>query len=195
MLVKIIKINLLVAVIAAAGCLSSCDTMKTQNDKFDEQQKIATAKINTQLGIAYLQQGDVQRAKQKLLLAMKEAPKIPETWYSMAYYLEATGNKTEAQNYYLKSITIAPKDGASHNNYGTFLCREGQYQASIQQFMLAAQDPNYLDNAAAYENAGLCATKIPDRKLAMAYFERALEQDPGRAISAEELKKLQKQTA
>jgi type IV pilus assembly protein PilF len=175
------------------GCfLMSCSsTQKFSNDKMTEKQKIDTAKINTQLGIAYLEQGSVFRAKQKLLLALEEAPQIPETWYSMAYFYETTGNNAQANKYYLKSIQIAPKRGDVQNNYGTYLCRIGNYKDSIQHFLLAAEDTNYLDTASAYENAGLCALKIPNRRQAMAYFKRAVAGDPNRAMAATELAKLE----
>lgn len=165
--------------------------MQSSSDQKDENKKIATAKINTQLGITYLEQNDVSRAKQKLLLALDEAPNIPETWYSMAYFLEITGDKAEASKYYLKSVEMAPSRGDVQNNYGTYLCRAGDYKGSIRHFLLAAKDPAYLDTASAYENAAFCAMKIPDNHLAIAYFKRAIAQDPRHSAAATELAKLE----
>lgn len=145
--------------------------------------KSDTAKINAQLGIAYLEQKNVQRAKQKLLLALQQGPNIPEPWYSMAYFLEATGNSVEAKKYYLKAVEVAPTRGDAQNNYGTFLCRSGHYKESIEHFMIAANTSDYLDPAAAYENAGLCAMKIPAYKQAGEYFNQALLKDPARTLS------------
>jgi type IV pilus assembly protein PilF len=178
-----IAIILLFATLTACTTTHSPNTTKSQeNDK-----KIKTALINTQLGLSYLQRHDLQTAKQKLLLALKEGPTIPEPWYAMGYYLEITGNTTEAGQFYKKAITLAPANGEAHNNYGTYLCRTGNYSAAISNFMEAVQDPQYLDNASAYENAGLCALKIPDRKLAISYFNRALQQDPNLPTSLIEL--------
>lgn len=171
--------------------LTACSTTKTAAEDNVNAKRIATAKINTQLGMAYLERHEVQRAKQKFLLAMNQAPNIPETLYSMAYYLEVTGENNEARTYYLKAISVAPNRGDAHNNYGTFLCRSGEYNAAIEQFITATQDPTYLDTASAYENAGLCASKIPDRKRALAYFKHAVEQDPSRLASINELAKLE----
>jgi type IV pilus assembly protein PilF len=145
--------------------------------------KADIAKINVQLGMAYLEQKNVQRAKQKFLLALDQGPNIPETWYSMAYFLEATGNQEEASKYYLKAVEVAPGRGDAQNNYGTFLCRSGRYQESIKHFMLAAKSPEYLDPAAAYENAGMCAMKIPSYQQAEGYFKQALLKDPARTLS------------
>lgn len=162
--------------------LSSCSNMKSA-DAADEKQKVKTAKVNVQLGIAYLERNDVNRAKKKLLLAMQQAPNIPETWYSMAYFLESTGNKEQAKKYYMKALSLNPERGDVQNNYGTFLCRSGAHEESIQHFMLAVKDPDYLDTADAYENAGLCALKIPNKRLAYNYFNMAISQNPSRPVS------------
>lgn len=169
--------------------LSSCSTNKVPTQ--EEQTKTKTAKINAQLGIAYLEQNNIQRAKQKLLLALDQAPNIPETWYSMAYFFEATGNADEAKQYYLKAIEVAPKRGDAHNNYGTFLCRNGEYKTSVHHFLVAVQDRAYLDPADAYENAGICAAKIPDNERAAFYFQQALSEDPSRPVSSIKLAELE----
>lgn len=169
--------------------LSACGAIK-KTPTVEEQKDIKIAEINIQLGIGYLDAGNIQRAKQKLLYALLKAPKLPEAWYTMAYFQEVTGNQAEAKIDYLKAIELAPKRGDTQNNYGTFLCRIGNYTEAIQHFMAATQDPRYLETAGAYENAGLCALKIPDRALAKHYFSLALESDPSRKVSLAELNKL-----
>ena len=172
-------ITLLFAFIAII--ISACSVKKQPTE--DEERMTKTAKINTQLGLVYLERNDINRSKQKLLLALKQDPNIPEPWYSMAYYLETTGNKRLANDYYLKAISLAPERGDTHNNYGTFLCRAGKYRESINQFNLAVKAPDYLTSGDAYENAGLCALKIPNKKLAARFFAAALKQDSTRPIS------------
>jgi len=44
--------------------------------------------------------------------------------------------------------------------------------------MLATKDPDYLDTALAYQNAGLCALKSKNFQMAIGFFEKALDQDP-----------------
>lgn len=170
--------------IQLVGCVS---TPKNDDGTNQKQRLIKTAKINAQLGIAYLERHNIQRAKQKLLVALNQAPDIPEPWYAMGYFLEATGNKDEANRHYMKAIQVAPKRGDAQNNYGTFLCRNGEYTASIGHFIKAVQDPDYLTPADAYENAGLCAMKIPNMHMASYYFSQAVQQDPGHATSLYEL--------
>lgn len=141
------------------------------------------ANANVQLGLAYLQGGDVERAKKKLLLAESQAPTSAESQGAMGYFLESTGNFSQAEAYYRKAIDLNPKSGAAQNNYGTFLCRRERYAESDQHFLLALQDPNYVNTAQVYENAGLCAKQALDRNKAEAYFTEAVVQDPKRQMS------------
>jgi type IV pilus assembly protein PilF len=173
------------------SCQVSCSSM---NPNSPDEQELAKnkkiAEINVQLGMGYLERKDMNRAKQKLLYALKTAPQLPEAWYSMAYFHEVTGNKQQARTNYLKALELAPKRGDVQNNYGTFLCNNGEYRASIEHFIAATQDPEYLSSGGAFENAALCALKIPDKRLAEHYFTLALEQDPTNEMTMTELTKL-----
>ena len=172
------KCFMLMLLCLLVSCVTEKNSVRIRDDKT---QKISTARINAQLGIAYLRMHNVERAKTKLLSAMNEAPGIPETWYAMAYFMETTGNPDIARRDYLKAIQLEPSRGDAHNNYGTFLCRHGQYKEAISQFLLAARDTHYLTPADAYENAGLCAMKIPNDALALQYLHQAVNEDPERA--------------
>lgn len=145
------------------------------------------ASYNTQLGLAYLQQGDRPRAKRKLFLALRQAPDVPSVNAALAYFMEKSGEMEEARTYYKKAMALAPGSGAQLNNYGAFLCRQGQYVQADQYFLKAVKDHGYEHTAGAYENAGLCAMAIPDLSKAKEYFEKALEQDPSRVQSLYEL--------
>lgn len=168
--------------------ISACNTNKAEMaPDSPESKKLRAAKINVRLGMAYLERNDIKRSKLKFLTALEQAPTIPETWYTMAYFLEKTGNSKQANAYYQKAILLAPERGDVLNNYGTYLCRNGKYSAAINYFLKATKDKKYLDPSAAYENAGLCAMKIPDNTLAMRFFNRALEEDSSRPTSLIEM--------
>lgn len=175
------KVNIVLSVLIMC-VLTACNTIKSSPNN-EPEKKARVAEINIQMGMAYLEQKNVQRAKQKFLTALDSAPSLPEAWYSMGYFLEVTGNKEEADFHYARAVSLAPQRGDTQNNYGTYLCRAGDYRGAIQHFKLAIQDPTYLDIAGAYENAGLCAMHIPDIKLAAQYFNQAISQDPHRPVS------------
>ncbi len=145
------------------------------------------SKLNVQLGLGYLHQGKRELAKTKLIAALQQAPTSSQANDAMGYFLEATGDIEKADQYYKKSLNFAHGKGAPLNNYGTFLCRQGQYAKSEVYFNAAIKDPNYVNAADAYENAGLCSLQIPDPAKAKNYFAMALKQDPRRPTSILEL--------
>lgn len=183
----LIKLSVFFAILLA---LSACTT-----ENIDEQTGAPTknldqaSEINVQLGLQYLNQGNTARAKQKLLQAIKQNP-TSTAYGALGYFYETTGDQKQAEQYYLKAISLNPTAGAGHNNYGTFLCRQGRYQQAEQQFKLAVSDKNYLKDASAYENAGLCALLVPNRQKARQYFLKAVQQNPRMSTSLAELAKL-----
>jgi type IV pilus assembly protein PilF len=177
--------------------LQSCK----QNDSAIEEHRAKEPKLNeaaaynSQLGLAYLKQGNRSRAKHKLLLALSQAPDSPSVNASMGFFMEHTGEMDNAQKYYQKALTAAPNSGAQLNNYGAFLCRRGKYSEAEGYFLKAVNDVEYEHTAGAYENAGLCAMAIPDPAKAKHYFSKALEQDPSREQSLYELVNLEMKQA
>lgn len=186
--------SLILTMLSLALLACSPFTPPTPTDRdTDQGKKLIAANANIQLGMNYIQDGNVETAKQKLLLALELAPTYPPAWYTMGYYLEVTGNTQKANKYYLEAIRLAPKSGDSQNNYGTFLCHNGKFKESIPYFLAATQDPTYIEISAAYENAGICALKIPDVAQAKSYFTKAVTNDPHRELSLFELAKINAQ--
>jgi type IV pilus assembly protein PilF len=148
--------------------------------------KTKAANYNVQLGMGYIQQGQYERAKGKLLRALEQDPKYAPAYGAMGYFLELTGQPEAAQQYYLKAIRYSGQSGEAHNNYGAYLCRQQQYAKAIQHFQTALRDTQYTSSADALENAGLCSLKIPNLERAKYFFQRAIEEDPqrGRAYLA-----------
>jgi type IV pilus assembly protein PilF len=175
----------LLFLLAFIFCLSSCQTEKPPtaiNPK--------ASSYNMQLGLAYLKQGNRQRAKQKLLTALEQNPNSPYTNEALGYYFEQTKELNQAEFYYNKALQLTPNSGAILNNYGSFLCHQKRYTEANVYFLKAAQDPHYLNTALAYENAGICALAAKKPQTAKKYFEIALEQDPSLKKSSKELVKL-----
>lgn len=164
-------------------------------DRPDENKKdlhIASA-YNVDLGLGYLKQGNVERAKGKLLLALEQDDRNTTAYAAMAYFLERTGDEKDAASYYQKALNIAPEEGDLLNNYGTFLCRMHRYDEAEHYFLRAAKKMNYVNTVAAYENAALCALDAKRYEKAHTYFEKVLAQDSLRARSLWEISRLDQQ--
>ncbi len=193
MTIKVIS-AIVAGIVLLTGCASkNLQTNQDGNNNNNNQQTTkaglnpVAAQYNIQLGLGYMAQGDMQRAKTKLLLALQQAPNTAETNDAMAFFHERVGDNKQAKQYFLRALQVEPDKGAPLNNYGTFLCRQGQYAEADSYFLAAVKDPDYVNAAEAYENAGICASAIPNLAKAQHYFLRALQQDPRRATSILEL--------
>jgi type IV pilus assembly protein PilF len=135
----------------------------------------AAALLNAELGLRYLRAGQTARAQEKLDLALKQNPHSATVQQAWGYFYILMGNQRAAIPFYNRSIHLAPDRGDIQNNYGVHLCQMGQYRQSLPHFDKAVRDPKYAHRASAYENAGQCAMKIPDKKLAREYFRKAAQ--------------------
>lgn len=160
---------------------------ESERQNFKKPDLSKAASYNVQLGLGYLKQGDRPRAKKKLLTALEQEPKSADANSAMAYYFEQTNEPEQAEKFYLNALSLASNGGAQFNNYGAFLCRQGDYKKAEQFFIKAAADLHYVNTAGAYENAGLCALSAQNTDKARAYFSLALQQDPSRKVSLYEL--------
>ncbi len=173
--------------------LSACTSSTgPQVDEVKQRQSknAKAAEVNVQLGLGYLRQGNVRRAKQKLVTAKEQAPNSPDVLGALGYYFEQTDNAIQAERYYRQALHLAPGHGAQLNNYGAFLCRKGKYTEADKFFERASKDLNYMNSAGALENAGLCSLAIPNLAMAKGYFEKAVAQDPKRVKSIYELARI-----
>lgn len=186
---KLRSLILLVTVLLLQSCQQNNASSSESSSEMSARKNNVrdAASYNTQLGLAYLKQGDRPRAKRKLLTALAQAPDSPDVNAAMAWFMEQSGEMDSAQTYLKKAMATAPRNGAQLNNYGAFLCRRGKYSQADLYFQQAVHDAKYEHTAGAYENAGLCAAAIPDDTKAARYFVRALEQDPSRKQSLYEL--------
>ena len=172
------------------SCTPNTETQENKNVSNGTKVNPVASGYNVRLGLAYLNQGDVERAKHKLVIAQRQNPQSTDVSGALAYFMEKTGEPKQAEIYYLKAMEQAPLRGGPINNYGAFLCREGHYQKAITYFLKAVDDFQYEHVSGAYENAGLCALQIPDDKQARLFFVKALNQDPARTGALQELVKL-----
>lgn len=185
-MLKFIRYLLIGSCVFVLSCQSPHE--KDEDLSFAQKKDLSkAASFNVQLGMGYLKQGNRSRAKKKLLTALKQQPNSPEVNAALGYYFEQTTELDQARSYYLKAINLSSHSGAQLNNYGTFLCRQGNYAEAEKYFLKAVADMQYVNTAAAYENAGLCSMEIPDLNKAKGYYIQALKHDPGRVESLREL--------
>lgn len=164
----------IVALLPMVLFLGACTTERYISP---EDQKRA-AELNAQLGLEYLNQGQFIRAKAKLEKAINFDPDNAQAYHYMAELYRRLKEYDQAEKYYQKAISIAPKDMYLQNNYGVFLCDQGLYEKAYTQFQNIINNPLYDARASAYENVGLCALREGKLQKAEEAFDAALKVNP-----------------
>jgi len=148
------------------------------------------ADYNSDLGVQYLQKGHLNRANEKLSKAIDQNPNSVKANHYFAILQERLGNKAKANQYFQKAISLAPKNPEIRNNYGSYLCKNGQPQKAVQQFLTAVKDPLYRTPEFAYTNAGICLRKTGNDARAEQYFRQALKKHSSFPSALLEMSKL-----
>ena len=149
------------------------------------------AAYNVQLGIAYLHQGDIALAKDKLDRALAEDPNNPAVHSARAMLFERMANPAKADEEFRTALRLAPHDPEVVNNYAVYLCQRGSTDEGVQRFQEAARNALYRTPEAAYTNAGVCLRAAKRDDEARVSFSRALQLRPNFAEAAYQLAELQ----
>lgn len=136
------------------------------------------AKLHTELGSMYFQDGNMAVALEEL-----DAAIAIDSGYAPAFnvralvhaYLREMG---AADRDFQQALRLVGNDPEVNNNYGWFLCQSNREKDSIEYFLRAIKNPLYQTPDRAYLNAGLCSKKIGDLGAAEDYFQKTLRVSP-----------------
>lgn len=173
--------RLLLILVMAAVVLAGCATGGERQE---------AARINTQLGINYLQQDNLNQANQALRKALEQDSGNAEAHAAMAVLSERLDDHDKADRHFRRALRLDDEQPSVHNNYGRFLCNRERYEEADEQFRKAINDPLYERKHLALSNAGLCALRAGRRDKADEYLRRAVEQRPDFAPALRRLAEL-----
>ena len=136
------------------------------------------AAANLNLGAAYIRQGRLELALDRLDRALEYDPRLAEAHSAIAIVYDQLGDIDEAEHHYRRATRLEPDNPAAANSYGVFLCRHQRWRDADRQFMRAVRNPRYPTPEAAFTNAGICARDSGDAVKAEGYFREALDRNP-----------------
>lgn len=164
--------RLLLALVAATA-VAACASTAAPPEVSDKD----AARFNVQLGMSYMQRGDLEGAREKLERAARQDPTLPAAHAALGILYERAGDIPRAQEHLRRATRLAPDDPNMLNNYGGFLCRKGEYEEGIRHFEMAASNAYYRSPETALTNAGVCARRIPNPERAEEFFRLALDKN------------------
>jgi type IV pilus assembly protein PilF len=176
----------IVVTVVAAVALDGCASQKRATRKKDD-----ASDYNTQLGIAYLRQGDVPLAKEKLDRALQENPDSPKVHSARAMLFDRMGETKLADSEYQTALHLAPDDPDVSNNYAVYLCQLGRADDGVRRFEAVARNALYRTPWVAYTNAGVCLRRAKRNADAAKNFKQALKLRPNFSEAVYQLADLQ----
>ena len=152
------------------------------------------ARVNAQLAMTYLRQGDLVSARDKIEKALQQNPRTPETQMAAGFVYDRLGQDRKAAQHFDEAVKLDRDNADVLNNAAVFECRKGDKKKGVQYFLRAAQSPLYRTPEVAYSNAGRCARANGDPKDAEKYYRQSLAVRPDQPETMLELADLLHET-
>ncbi|MEX0729191.1 MAG: type IV pilus biogenesis/stability protein PilW [Aquisalimonadaceae bacterium] len=147
-------------------------------DKLFSSDSVQASETNTQLGISYMHQDNLNLAMDALTKAVNQNSSNAEAHASMAVLKDRLEQYDDAERHFRRAVRLDPGNPSYHNNFGRFLCNRDRFREADEQFEIALKDPLYQRRELPLANAGLCALRAGRTEDADDYLRRALEVSP-----------------
>lgn len=161
--------------------------LPTASDQTDSQQR---ARIRLQLAVGYYEQRQLAIALDEIKQALQADPNYADAHSMRALIYMEMGETRLAEDSFQRAIRLAPNNPDLSNNYGWFLCQNGQEAQSIAHFEAALKSRAYQSPGKALSNAGVCSMKMKDLAAAERYLTQAFQVEPGNPATNVNLAKL-----
>ncbi|MGZ8136254.1 MAG: type IV pilus biogenesis/stability protein PilW [Methylococcaceae bacterium] len=152
--------------------------------------KKESADVYLQLGVRYLSMNRLEAAKENLERALQYEPDNFQAHNVLAFLYEKIEKYPEAKAHYKTALNLSPDDLGVQNNYGRFLCEQGEFDEGMA--LLSKAIANLLNDRAwlALTNAGLCQMDMGQKQKAKTFFKQALQLNENYAPALLEMLKL-----
>jgi spermidine synthase len=129
-----------------------------------------------ELGIKFLNMGDIRRAIEKLKEAIKLDPSFSLAHYFLGDAFARIGDFENAETYFRSAIRLQPDYAVAYNDLGNTLAAQGNLEDAMAQYRIAIErKPDYLE---AYINLGISWNEKGEFEKAIPLFKKAIEIQP-----------------
>ena len=174
--------------------LSGCVTQSFENNEpivKNQANRDEMAVTRISLGLGYLKMGDMSQAKLNLEKAKRFSPNLVQVHTAFAHYYETVGEVALASESFEQALSIKADSADTLNNYGVFLCRQGNVAAAEVQFLKAIAVPSYLLVSESYENLASCYLQNDNFEKAEMYLNKSIYHSPNRSGTLFQMVRLQ----
>lgn len=169
---------LCVSLLSGCGEHAAVKIESSDYSQLDEHVPNKIVENNMLRGVEYMKMGRYDVALNMLETAVKMDEKYAEGHNALAVLHERLGQNDRAAYHYERAISLKPLDSDIQNNYGQFLCKQGQWQEANLHFRKAIENPVYRTPEIPYTNAGMCVLRHGQFDEAESYLRKALQNNP-----------------
>lgn len=161
------KLFLSSTVLLALTACATVDDTKSVKD--------STADIYLQLGVRYLNLNKLEIAKENLQHAIRLDSKNAQAFNALAFLDEKLNKIDDARLHYQTAFSLTSDDLGVKNNYGRFLCEQGEIEKGMTLLTEATNDRLNERPWLAMTNLGRCYMQLAQYSEAETYFAQALQ--------------------
>lgn len=165
----LIMASLLPAAMALSGCASDGSRVSSSPESPNS--------AYTQLGMAYLQRDDLERAQQAFERAIDLAPNDPDALQGLALVYQRQGETASADRYFQRALSTRSAFTQARNNYAAFLFGQNRISEACDQLEQASGDLRYDRRAQLFTNLGQCRQRQNEHEASVNAYQRALQLD------------------
>ncbi len=170
---SVIAVSLIMVWVAGCSAISNSNQNIRPSTQTNE-----VARANLDLGIAYIREGQFEKALMKLEKAREADPGYPPTYNVLGLLNQQLGDYEDAEQNFKKALSLDNNNSETLNNYGRFLCQQDRPLEAEETFLRAVDNPLYDTPETALTNAGICAYNNDNEEKGEDYLRRALQVNP-----------------
>ncbi|MCL7745046.1 type IV pilus biogenesis/stability protein PilW [Guyparkeria hydrothermalis] len=163
------------AALALTGCVAPGGSVSDGAIERSVGHNREAAKVNTELAAGYLQEGQLKVAVEKARRAIAFDDGYGPAHHVHALLMSRLGEEEKARESFARAVRLDADNSDLANNYGGFLCSQGDYEQAQAMFRRAYSDPLYETPEYALVNSGRCYQEAGQEAEALAQFRRALD--------------------
>jgi type IV pilus assembly protein PilF len=148
------------------ACATTDDTKSVEGN---------AANVYLQLGVRYLNLNKLEIAKENLQHAIRLDSKNAQAFNALAFLDEKLNKMDDARSHYQTAIALTPDDLGIKNNYGRFLCEQGEIENGMALLITTTTDGLNERPWLAMTNLGRCYMQLAKYQEAETYFTQALQ--------------------
>jgi len=142
------------------------------------------------LGMAYLERGRLDEAREQFEEAIKLLPDDNRSYYNLGLVYHKKGQLKKALEYFSRSVSLNPASMRAHYNLATIYLQQRKWDLAIRHYVKVNElDP---ETAMAHYNLGMAYAMQGKLNPAVSAWQKALQLDPHNTMAKDNIQKAKK---